>query len=144
MNTEFQKEAKSDFETNFFKLINNSVFSETMENLRNRVDVKIVRSWETDKIRKLVASPSHARFEVFENDLADIHMYKTRLVLDKPSYTGMTILKNSKILIYDFFYNQMKARYSQKCELIYTDTDSLLIEIDRRRLQGHGGRPFSL
>jgi len=50
--------------------------------------------------------------------------------LDKPIYTGMTILENSKILMYDFFYNQMKARYGQKCELIYTDTDSLLMEIE--------------
>ena len=50
--------------------------------------------------------------------------------MDKPIYTGMTILENSKILTYDFVYNQMKARYGQKCELIYTDTDSLLTEIE--------------
>ena len=57
-------------------------------------------------------------------------MHKTRLLLEKPIYTGMMILENSKILIYDFFYNQMKALYGQKCELIYTDTDSLLLEIE--------------
>jgi len=57
-------------------------------------------------------------------------MNKTRLILNKPIYTGMTILENSKILMYDFFYNQMKARYGQKCDLIYTDTDSLLMEIE--------------
>ena len=73
MNTEFQKQAKSDFETNFYKLMNNSVFSKTIENLRNRVDVKIVRSWETDKIRKLVAAPLFAGYDIFGNDLAGIH-----------------------------------------------------------------------
>ena len=52
MNTEFHKQAKSDFETDFYKLMNNSVFGKTMENLRNRTDVKIVRDWESDKIRK--------------------------------------------------------------------------------------------
>lgn len=90
MNTEFWKEAKSEFETYFYKLFNYSVFGKTMENLRNRVDVKIVRSWETDKIRKLVASPSYAGMRYFGNDLAGIHMYKTRLFLNKPIYTGMT------------------------------------------------------
>ena len=45
MNTEFRKQAKSDFETDFYKLMNNSVFGKTMENLRNRVEVKIVRAW---------------------------------------------------------------------------------------------------
>ena len=129
MNTEFRKQARSDFETDFYKLMNNSVFGKTMENLRNRVDVKIVRSWETDKIRKLLSSPAFDRFTIFGNGMAGIHMHKSKLVLNKPVYTGMTILDNSKILMYDFFCNHLKARYGQKCELIYTDTDSLILDI---------------
>ena len=99
MNTEFRKQAKSDFETDFYKLMNNSVFGKTMENLRNRMDVKIVRAWETDKIRKLTSSLSYAKYTIFGNDMAGIHMHKTKLVLNKPVYTGMTILDNSKILM---------------------------------------------
>ena len=129
MNTEFRKQAKSDFETDFYKLMNNSVFDKTMENLRNRVDVKIVRDWETDKIRKLLSSPSFDRFTIFGNDMAGIHMRKTKLVLNKPVYTGMTILENSKILMYDVFYNHLKEKYGEKCELIYTDTDSFILDI---------------
>ena len=129
INTEFRKLAKSDFETDFYKLMNNSVFGKTMENLRNRVDVKIVRDRETDKIRKLLSSPSFDRFTIFGNDMAGIHMRKTKLVLNKPVYTGMTILENSKILMYDFFYNHLKAKYGHKWELIYTDTDSLILDI---------------
>ena len=67
MNTEFRKGAKSDFETNFYKLMNNSVFGKTMENLHNRVDMKIIRSWETNVIQKLEASPSYGRNEVFRD-----------------------------------------------------------------------------
>ena len=78
MNTEFCKQAKSDFEMDFYKLMNNSVFGKTMENLGNCVDVKIVRDWETDKIRKLVSSPFFDRFTIFRNDMAGIHMHKTR------------------------------------------------------------------
>ena len=130
MNTEFRKQAKNDFEKNFYKLMNNSVFGKTMENLRNRVDIKIVRSNEKDKIRKLVASPLYARHVIFTNDLAGIDMHKSRLLLNKPVYTGMTILDKSKILMYDFFYNHLKKQYGEKCELLYTDTDSLLLKIE--------------
>ena len=57
-------------------------------------------------------------------------MRKTKLVLNKPVYTGMTILDNSKILMYDFFYNHLKKQYGPRCELLYTDTDSLLLKIE--------------
>ena len=130
MNTEFRKQAKNDFEKNFYKLMNNSVFGKTMENLRKRVDIKIVRSNEKDKIRKLVASPLYARHVIFTNDLVGIDMHKSRLLLNKPVYTGMTILDKSKILMYDFFYNHLKKQYGEKCELLYTDTDSLLLKIE--------------
>ena len=129
MNTDFRKQAKSDFETDFYKLMNNSVFGKTMENLRNRVDVKIVRAWEANKIRKLVSDPAYDRFTLFSNDMGGIHMHRRRLVLNKPVYTGMTILENSKILMYDFYYNHLKARHGPRCDLIYTDTDSLLLDI---------------
>ena len=61
--------------------------------------------------------------------MAGIHMRKTKLMLNKPVYTGMTILENRKILMSDFFYNHLKAKYGQKYELIYTDTDSLILKI---------------
>jgi len=109
--------------------MNNSVFGKTVENLRNCTDVKIVRDSETDKIRKLLSSHSFDRFSIFGNDMTGIHMHKTRLVLNKPVYIGMTIHENSKIFMYDFFYNYLKAKYSPKCGLIYTVTDRLLLKI---------------
>ena len=137
MNTEFRKNAKSDFEKNFYKLMNNSVFGITMENLRNRVDIKIVKSNETDKIRKLVASPLYSRHVIFSNDLVGISdMRKSKLLLNKPVFTGMTILDNSKILMYDFFYNELKKKYGTRFELLYTDTDSLLLEIETEDFYG--------
>ena len=130
MNTEFRKKSKSDFEKNFYKLMNNSVFGKTMENIRKHVQIELARSDETEKIRTLVASPLHSRFVIFSNDLVGIGMHKSKLLLNKPVYTGMTILDNSKILMYDFFYNELKEQYGPKCELLYTDTDSLLVEIE--------------
>ena len=56
-------------------------------------------------------------------------MYESKLTLNKPVYASMTILDNSKNLMYEFFYEHLKMKYGPKCELIYTDTDSLLLEI---------------
>ena len=96
-----------------------------MDNLRNRVEVKIVRSDDIE----MVASPSFAKYDIFGNDLAGIHTHDRKLLLNKPVDIGMTILENSKILMYRFFYNCLKEKYGPKCELINTDTGSLLIHI---------------
>ena len=72
MNTELRKQTTSDFEKDLYKLMNNSVFGKTMENLRKRVDVKLVRTSEEDELKRLIASPAFARANIFDNDLAGI------------------------------------------------------------------------
>ena len=129
LNTELRKKATSGFEKDLFKLMNNSVFGKTMENLRKRVDVKLVRADEDDRLRRLIASPSYARANIFDNDLAAIQMHKSRLLLNRPVYVGMSVLDLSKHLMYDFYYNKLKKQYGECCQLLYTDTDSLLLEI---------------
>lgn len=129
MNTDLRKEAKSDFEKDLYKLMNNSVFGKTMENLRMRVDVKLVRAHEETKLRKLIAKPSFDRQKIFDHDLAALHMFKDKLYLNRPVYVGMSILDLSKLLMYDFFYNKMKRQYGDRVSLLYTDTDSLLMQI---------------
>ena len=129
-NTEYRKKAESDFEKDFYKLMNNSVFGKTMENLQKRIDIKIVRSDEKEKIRKLVAKPAYARHVIFTNNMAGVHMRKTKMLLNKPVYVGMTILEKSKLLMYDYFYGVLKREYGAKCELLYTDTDSFVLEVE--------------
>ena len=83
MNTELRKKAASDFEKDLHKLMNNSVFGKTMDNLRKRVDVKLVRSHEEDKLRRLIASTAFARANIFDDDLAAIQVHKSTLVLNR-------------------------------------------------------------
>ena len=82
MNTEFRKQAKSDFETDFYKLMNNSVFGKTMVNLRNCVDVKIVRDWETDTVfgNDMAASAEQARIHRHD-DLREQQDLDVRILL---------------------------------------------------------------
>ncbi len=87
--------------------MNNSVFGKTMEKLRKRVDVKLVRWNEEDRLRRLIASPAFARANIFDGHLAVIQVHKSRLVLNRRVYAGMSILNLSKNLVYDLYYNRL-------------------------------------
>ena len=107
--------------------MNNSVFGKTMENLRKRVNVKLVN--DKVKLSKLIASPSFDAFRIFSEDLAAVNMKKTKLYLNRPIYVGFTILDLSKLLMYQFHYEHMKPKYDCHAKLLFTDTHSLCYEI---------------
>ena len=127
MNTNLRSKAKNDFEKNFFKLMNNSVFGKTMENIRNRTDVRLVNSRE--KALKLIAKPNFHAVSIFSEDLIAINMKRTKLTFNKPKYLGMSILDISKNLMYNFHYNYIKPKYGENAKLLMTDTDSFCYEI---------------
>ena len=126
INTDLRTKAKNDFEKDFFKLMNNSVFGKTMENIRNRVDIKLT---DKKKATKLAAKPNFNHCNIFSEDLVAIHMKKTELTFNKPVYLGMCILDLSKASMCDFHYNYIKQKYGDKAKLLFTDTDSLMYEI---------------
>ena len=127
MNTDLRKNAKNEFEKNFFKLMNNSAFGKTMENVRNHRDIKLVTS---DKRRKrLVSEPNYHSCKNFSDNLMAIEMKKTRVKMTKPLYLGMSILDISKILMYEFWYDYINPKYRDKAKLCYTDTFTFIIHI---------------
>ena len=100
-----------------------------MENLRKRVDVELFKSGDEKRLLKWIAKPKFYRQVIFDEDLVALQMDKTNITLNRPVYVGMSILDLSNHLMYDFYYNHLKIIYGDKCELLYTDTDSLLLEI---------------
>ena len=119
MNTELRKNAKNDFEKDFFKLINNAVFGKTMENVRKHRDIELVN---TDiKRNKLVSEPNY-------HNLLAIEIKKTVIKTNKSIYLGLAILAISKIKMYEYWYDDIKKN-NKNVRLCYMDTDSFIMNI---------------
>ena len=126
-NTDQRKLARNEFEKDFFKLMNNSVFGKTMENLRKRVNIELVNNER--RLHKLTKKPGFKSFKIFNQDLASIELVKQKLVLNRPIYVGFAILDLSKVLMYDFHYKYIKEKYGNRACLLFSDTDSLCYSI---------------
>ena len=107
--------------------MNNSVFGKTMENSRNRVDIRLRTS--SDKASKLAVKPNFRHCTIFDENLVAVHMKKTRIYYNKPVYLGMCILDLRKTLMYEFHYDYIKQKYRDKAKLLFTYTDSLAYKI---------------
>ena len=120
--------ATTTFKKNFFKLLINAVFGKTMENVRHQRNITFVDS--TKKAEKLIALPTFKNVTVFRQDLIAVERRKCIVHMNKPIYSGFTILDNSKIVMYKFHYQFMKKLYpGDKLKLCFTDTDSFLYKI---------------
>ena len=126
-NTELRKLATNSFEKDFFKLMNNSVFGKTIENIRKRQNVNLVD--DRKKALKLSSKPNFDRCTIFDKNLIAVHMKNTEVYFNKPVYVGQSILDLSKTLMFDFHYNYIKEKYGKKAKLLFTDTDSLMYHI---------------
>ena len=135
-NTELRKTAANSFEKDFFKLINNSVFGKTIENIRKRQNIILVD--KRKKASQLSTKPNFDRATIFDKNLIAVHMKKTEVYFNKPIYVGQAILDLSKTLMFDFHFDYIQKKYTAtkehndategacRAELLFTDTDSLL------------------
>lgn len=138
LNTFLRQKATSEFERDYFKKQNNSIFGKTIENKRKQVDVKLVNVWRdvhnlTNKIcgaEKYISMPNFKNLAIFSENLVAIQLQQTKLVLDRPIYIGFSVLEIAKSHLYKFHYSVMKNLYGQDLKLCYTDTDSLLYIIN--------------
>ena len=126
-NTKKRAETKNDYEKDLFKLMNNSVFGKTMENVAKRIDVKLMT--DEKKFVRQCSMPSFKDFRIFTEGLVAVQMAKTQVVYNRPMIVGFCILELSKVLMYDFHYNTMTKKYGDDIKLLFTDTDSLCYHI---------------
>ena len=128
LNTRLRKDAKNEFEKDFFKLMNNSVFGKIMENIRNHKNMKLVTN--DKKYLKYVMKPNFKDRYPFSKHLFAVEMGITEITMNKPVYLGQAILDLSKTLMYEFHYDYMRPRYGNKVKLCYMYTDSFVYEIE--------------
>jgi hypothetical protein len=126
-NTKLRTSAKNKFEKDFYKLMNNSFYGKTMENIRNRRNIVLITNEK--EATKISNKTNCISFKIFNENLVGLEFENTNLELNKPIYVGASILDLSKHLMYDFYYNNLKNKYNDKMKLLFTDTDSICFEV---------------
>ena len=126
-NTRLRTAARNDFEKDFYKLMNNSVFGKTMENIRRHRNIKLVNNKE--EYLKTVMKPNFKSGTLLGDDLMACEMGKIKVVMNKPVYLGQAILDLSKLIMYEFHYDYMLSKYGKELKLCYMDTDSFVYDI---------------
>ena len=104
--------------------MNNSVFGKAMENLRKRINVRLVNN--AKNYVKYVSKPSFVSRKIFSKNFVTIHQIRPVLTTNKPIYVGVSIFGLGKYLIYEVHYKYIKSK--SDVNLLFADTDSLVYE----------------
>ena len=120
--------ARNAFEKDYYKLKNNSFFGKTMECVRNRIDFRLVTKFE--KLEKFLNSPLLIDRNIFSEAVVGVHLFKSKVILDKPIYIGQAVLDYSKLEMYNLFYNILrKCPLIRQPDLVGGDTDSFFLAL---------------
>ena len=116
--------AQSKFESDFFKMCNNAIYGKTIEDLRKRTKVDVVK--DPKKAKKLTSRPQYKGFHILDEDITVVQSMKGKIILNKPITCGFMVLENAKFLMGSFWYTVLKAKYGEKIKLLLSDTDSFV------------------
>ena len=127
MNTKVMQKAKTKFEKDFFKLMNNAFFGKTMENVKKHRYIKLVTK---ERRRNYLVSESNYHTKKFfkENPIA-IEMRKSQILMNKPVYLGLSILDLSKTVMHEFWHDYVKPTFGENENLCYMNTDSVIVHV---------------
>ena len=126
-NTELRKNAKNEFEKDFYKLRNNSIYCKTVKNDGKHRDIKLVTT--EDKRNKLASEPNYQSTKRISKHLLVMEMKNTKVRVNRPIYLGQAVLDISKTLMFEFLYDSIVPNYVDKVKLCYIDTDSFIMHI---------------
>ena len=129
-NTQKRNKAKNDFEKDFLKLLVNAAFGKFSENVRNRLNLELIKK---DNIKKIVNQQSKLTFCGIQKSYENYYSYtfkKNEVVMDKAIYVGFAILILSKLHMYETYYDTLQPYFGQEnLQLHYIDTDSMFLSM---------------
>lgn len=131
-NSQKRAQATNPFDTALYKLLSNSLYGKTIERADNRTIVKLITDIES--FEKNISKVTMKSSKIINPNLVALEMKHPVLKVDKPVYLGAVILELAKFYMYQFHYEVMKPKYGPALKLIYTDTDSLIYEIQTEDL----------
>ena len=129
--SERDKAGKDECRRAFFKIMNNALFGKTIESVEKRVDIRLLS--DMDKARRLAEKPHCMDFRIFNEDLVAVQMRKVNQLINKPFQIGFAILEYSKLHMYRT-YAKLKDHFKAEMRMLYTDTDSLILQFFRHDL----------
>ena len=127
-NSLHRSQAQNNCDVDFYKLLLNSLFGKMIENPEKRTKVKLWRIKQ--ELERSVGKLTFKRSKIIDKSLVGVEMKYASVKLNKPYCVGVAILELAKHHMYNFHYNVVKNVYGSRLHLLYTDTDSLLYEID--------------
>ena len=131
--TQKRNKAKNDFEKDFYKLLNNAFYGQTMENVRNRLKIKFIKK---DDHREIIKQQSKLTFNGIHKSYENCDSYtfkQNEVLMDKPIYLGFSVLELSKLLMYETYYDKLQPYFGQEnIQLHYMDTDSFVLSVNTK------------
>ena len=128
LSTELRKNSKNDLEKDLFKLMNNAIFGKSMENVLNKLNVNLINN-NPEKLLKLIKEPNFKHIHKISDKQVLVQSKPVKTKFNKPIYLGACILETSKLHMYKFWYDYLKVKYGDNVNLLYTDTDSFILEM---------------
>ena len=129
-NTQKRNKAKNEFEKDFFKLLVNAAFGKFLENVRNRLELKLMKK---DDIKDIIKIQSKLTFNGIQKSYENCYSFtykKNEVVMDKAIYVGFAILELSKLHMYETYYDTLQPYFGQEnLRLIYIDTDGMFLSM---------------
>ena len=127
INTKLRQKSKSNFEKDFFKLMNNALFGKTMENVRKHRNIELVTTEKSTNY--FVSEPNYHTTNFLTQNLLAIETKKTEVFINKLVYLGLSISDLSRTVMYEFWYDYVKPKYCENAKFCYMDTENVAVHV---------------